>query len=291
MNFSYLILVLKKDLELRFQLLDTPVTELWVERMNQRNAWPLDHPDRFYGFNSQEQEQTRALEQIQNCVDIINAHSPVIQRKLTDINDQDTLNYLHNIFEQYHGLLDQQDHVFWMQAPNEVKKALAELNLAVHRCESTSRHSRPRIVCTWFGMPKTKTIPKNYFYQYGHLCPPFGTVCLNYVEIGKTLEDLAQDNDKYIGDEAFKPFDHYSSDFVVRLFEESVDEVSEKIKSMKKYYLSQQEFFHKNNITEFNDEKLLPFRLPVAQLIETMPREKLLSEIQQQQYVKQVILQ
>lgn len=291
MDFSYLIVTLKDSLELRFRLLDTPVTHLWVERMNIRERWPLDHPDRFYGFDSLEQEQQRALTQIQKCVDVINSHQPIIERTLTDINDQDTLNYLHSIFEQYHGLLDQQNHEFWLSAPDSVKKSLAELNLAVHRCESTYRTNRPRIVCTWFGMPKTNTVPQEYFYRYGQLCPPFGSVCLNYVEIGKTLEDLTQDNDKYISDDAFKPFNYYSADFVIRFFEETLDEVSEKLKSMKQYYLSHQDFFSNQGITEFNDPRLLPHRLPVAQLVETMPREDLLQQIQRQQYITQVSLE
>ena len=291
MDFSYLILTLKDNLELRFRLLDTPVAQLWVELMKKKDTWALDHPDRFYGFNSLEQEQQRALAQIQLCIDNINSHCPIIERTLTDIGDQDTLNYLHNIFEKYHGLLDQQTHDFWINAPESVRKSLAELNLAVHRCESTHRNNRPRIVCTWFGMPKTNTMPREYFNQYGHLCPPFGSVCLNYVEIGKTLEDLTQDNDKYISDKAFKPFNYYSADFVVRFFEESLDEISKKLKSMKQYYLSHQDFFQSHGITEFNDSKLLPFRLPVAQLVETMSREELLRRIQQQQYVTQVRLE
>lgn len=291
MDFSYLIITLKGNLELRFRLLDTPVAQLWAELMKKKDAWVLDHPDRFYGFNSLEQEQQRALAQIQLCVDTINAYCPIVERNLTDVSDQDTLNYLHNIFEKYHGLLDQQTHDFWINAPESVRKSLAELNLAVHRCESTHGSNRPRIVCTWFGMPKTNTIPREYFYQYGHLCPPFGSVCLNYVEIGKTLEDLTQDNDKYISDEAFKPFNYYSADFVVRFFEESLDEIGNKLKSMKQYYLSHQDFFQSHGIAEFNDSKLLPFRLPVAQLVETMSREELLHQIQQQQYITQVRLE
>jgi len=291
MDFSYLIVVLKNNLELQFRLLNTPVTELWLDRMIKRESWPLDHPDRFYGFNSAEKEQQRALSQIQNCIDTINSHSPIIQRTLTDIHDQDTLNYLHNIFEKYHGLLNQQNHEFWLEAPESVRKSLAELNLAVHRCESAYRTNRPRLVCTWFGMPKTNTIPQEYFYRYGQLCPSFGTVCLNYVEIGKTLEDLTKDNDKYIGDDAFKPFNYYSADFVIRFFEETAEEIDEKIKSMKQYYLSHRDFFYKQGITEFEDSRLMPFRLPVAQLVETMPRDKLLDLIQQQQYVTQVRLQ
>jgi hypothetical protein len=122
------------------------------------------------------------------------------------VHDQDTLNYLHNIFERYHGLLYQQNSEFWMSAPDRVRTALADLNLAVHRCETAQSAQNTRLVCTWYGQPKQYTMPLTMQQQYGTTNPPWGSVCLNYCEIGKTLEDLARDNDCYIGDDAFRPF-------------------------------------------------------------------------------------
>jgi hypothetical protein len=45
-----------KDLLLKFRLRDTPVANLWIDRMQSRGDYPLDHPDRFYGFGTLEQE-------------------------------------------------------------------------------------------------------------------------------------------------------------------------------------------------------------------------------------------
>jgi hypothetical protein len=53
-----------QDLQLDFQVLDTPVAKLWVERMQQRMAWPMDDAQRFYGFDSAEIEESRALKKI-----------------------------------------------------------------------------------------------------------------------------------------------------------------------------------------------------------------------------------
>jgi chaperone required for assembly of F1-ATPase len=89
-----------------------------------RDPYPLDHLDRFYGFNSLEQEESHALKLIQASIDTINNYKPVITRQITTVADQDTLNYLHSIFEQYHGLLDQQSQEFFKTAPPEVKMAL-----------------------------------------------------------------------------------------------------------------------------------------------------------------------
>jgi hypothetical protein len=279
-----------KDLTLTFTVLDNPLAELWLKRMSLRDQYPLDHPDRFYGFNTREQEEAKALSMIQANIDTINNYSPIVTRQLTAVDDQDTLNYLHNIFERYHGLLDKQDQEFFINASAEVKTALADLNINVHRCESVARGNRPRFVCTWYGLPKTESLSDDLL-QYGTLNPKFGSVCLNYCEIGKTLEDLTQDRDNYIGDEAFKPFNLYSADFNVRMHEETVAYTADKIMRMRDYYLEHRNFFHDRGYPSFQDSRLLPLRFPVAQLVETMPREQLLEEIQQRQYVTKVYLE
>jgi hypothetical protein len=289
--FLYIDLKGQDTLTLKFQLLDNPFTPLWLERMSARGDYPLDHPDRFYGFNSQEEEIKRAEFYIQRCINTINEYRPIIKRPFTHYQDQDCLNYLHSIFEQYHGLLDHQDTEFWNQAPLAVQQSLAELNLAVHRCEAVNRGSHPRFVCTWYGMPKTLHLPQEHMLKYGTISTFFGTVYLNYCEIGKTLEDLTVDRDNYISDEAFKPYDFYSADFVVKFWDDEVKETRERLDNMKTYYNNHREFFTSRGYTKFDDPRLLPLKYPVAQLIETMPREQLLKEIQQRQHVAKVYIQ
>jgi len=279
------------DLKLDFNIFDNPVAQSWVDCMLAKDQYPLDHPDRFYGFNSIEQEQARALAMIHASIDTINNHSPIITRQITTVDDQDTLNYLHNIFERYHGLLDLQDQEFFVNAPAAVKEALADLNINVHRCEAVARGNRPRFVCTWYGLPKTKTLSTELIAEYGTLNPKFGSVCLNYCEIGKTLEDLTQDKDNYIGNEAFRPFNYYSADFNVRLHEETVSYASEKLSRMQEYYNQHRDFFFEHGYTTFQDPRLLPMRFPVATLAETMPRAQLIKEIQQRQYVTKVYIE
>ena len=280
-----------EDLTLQFRILTNPIAELWQERMSQRHAWPLDHPRRFYGFDSAKIEAERAVAEINRCVAIINQYQHIAHRVLTDVHDQDTLNYLHNIFERYHGLLDQQNSEFWMSAPDSVRTALADLNLAVHRCETAQTEPRPRLVCTWYGQPKQYTLPTVIQQQYGTTNPAWGSVCLNYCEIGKTLEDLARDRDLYIGDDAFRPFSYYSSDFVVRFFEHDALTLDNTRASMQQYYNTHQEFFHSRGFESFDDTRLQPLRFPVAQLIEAMPRAQLLQEIAARQQVSHIQIQ
>lgn len=274
------------DLTLRFQIRNSPLAELWVDRMAQRNAWPLDHPDRFYGFGTPVAERDRAIADIQRCIATINSHEEIIHRPFE--YTQDCLNYLHNIFERYHGLLDQQNTPYWQQAPEPVRKALAELNLAVHRCESVAAGARPRFVCTWFGMPKTHRLAPELQGVYGDWRIKFGTVYLNYCEIGKTVEDLAHDNDKYIGDDAFRPFDHYSADFNVSFHDRDLSEI---YGSVQRYIDEHRDFFLAHNITGVYNIKAQPLRFPVAELVYSGNREELLFQIARRQWIHDIIIE
>lgn len=268
---------------LDFEIRNTPVADLWVERMHHRSAWPLDHPDRFYGFGTLEQEQQTAERLIKQCIETINNHTALIKRPFEW--SQDCLNYLHNIFEIHHGLLDQQTSEIWQSAPSTVRQALAELNLAVHRCETAMQPPCPRFVCTWFGMPKTHQLDPELQGVYGDWHIKFGTVYLNYCEIGKTVEDLAQDNDKYIADDAFRPFSHYSADFNVQFHDQ---DLSTKYEQIQRYIDQHQDFFVAKNITSVYNVQAQPLRFPVADLIYSGNRDKLVAEIAQRQWVSNV---
>ena len=274
------------DLELKFKIRSTPVAELWVERMQARGHCPLDHPDRFYGFGTPAQEQARAVEYIQSCIAIINSHEVIIHRPFE--YTQDYLNYLHNIFEQHHGLLDQQTGDYWSRAPDPVRKALADLNLAVHRCESVRSGANPRFVCTWYGMPKTHQLDQALQDQYTASEVKFGTVYLNYCEIGKTAEDLANDNDKYISNDAFRPFDHYSADFNVQFYDQ---DLTERYGKVQQYIDQHRDFFLAHSITNVYNTQARPQRFPVADLIYTGNRDQLLADIAKRQWVQQVTIE
>jgi hypothetical protein len=281
-----LLIHLSQGLTLQFQIRPTPLADLWVERMQARGSYPLDHPDRFYGFGSQLEERIRAKIMIEQCIKIINQHEAIIEREFDW--SQDSLNYLHNIFERYHGLLDQQTSEYWQHAPVVVQQALAELNLAVHRCEIVLQGSHPKFVCTWFGMPKTKKLVPAQLAQWGETQIKFGTVYLNYCEIGKTVEDLAHDNDAYIGEDAFHPFGHYSADFHVAFFNH---DLSVKEPSMQQYIDQHQDFFLAHGITSVYNAIAQPLRFPVADLQYTGCPQELIQEITRQQRVLKVTIQ
>ena len=290
MSSTYLHIEFNHDFELKFRLLDSPIATLWIERMQSRGNYPLDHPGRFYNFDAHEEEIARAETMIRQCISTINQYQYIIDRPFTNVYDQDLLNYLHNIFERYHGMLDQQEHDFWNTAPENIRIALADLNLCVHRCESVARSHNPRFVCTWYGMPKTEKLPVEQVLEHASLHTRFGTVYLNYAEIGKTLADLATDNDCYIADEMFQPFNHYSADFSVKFFNTTQTEIDQKLQKIKQYFDQHREFFQQHGYTEYSHPKILPYNFPVAELETDLTPDEILAQIAARQFVTQIYI-
>lgn len=273
------------DYKLDFNLEPSPIAQLWLEKMEQRYQWALDDPRRFYGFVDRDSALDDAEQRLRHCIQVINSHEKIIEKDWTSVDDQDYLNYLHNIFERYHGLLDQQNTEWWHRAPDSVRKALADLNICVHRAESAAKQNRPRFVCTWFGMPKNSMLSQDVIEQYGTICYEFGGVYLNYVEIGKTVEDLSEDDDRYIGDSAFQPFLRYSADFNVRFYDSMAD-----IAKVYRYFESHRQFFESKGIRSFDDYRSMPRRYKVAQLCSELDRESILSAIAQRQHITDIYL-
>jgi hypothetical protein len=232
------------------------------------------------------EDTQHAIDHINQQIDIINQHQLIIDRRITDVNDQDTLNYLHHVFENYHGLLDQQHHEFWQQAPEPVRQALARLNTAVHRCESVSRNHARRAVITYYGLPKKHSLV-DHDYDLIERDWKFGTVHLCYVEIGKTLFDLSQDDDQYISDEAFKPWNHYSADFVIQFNHSGPDSTQHKENLMWRYYDQHRDFFQSRGFDRQHPALKMGV-FPVADLITDQDPDMIVERLRSRQHVNRV---
>lgn len=274
---------------LEFSLHQNTITKRWQDKilLAQALEYPIDDPNRFYGFDPPEVEKVKALALINNCIDQINSHRAIIDRKLESVDDQDTLNYLHHIFEEYHGLLDQQGTEFWKSCPPYVQKALANLNVYVHRCESAVDND-PRVVVTYYALPKACFLEESD-YELFTPYTKFGDLYLNYVEIGKTLSDLWHDKDQYIHDDAFQPFRRFSADFAVRFYDTDIEKQDQKIKETWRYFDEHAGFFHSLGYQR-GDPRLMPFGvLPLGKLIYD-DREAVIRNVKTRQQIKAVRL-
>ena len=214
-------------------------------------------------------------------------HDPIIERSISRVDDQDTLNYLHSMFEQYHGQLG--EPTGWFEsAPEPVQRAIAELNVLVHRCESLVRGAKPRLVCTYYRMPKQDCLAwSDYDLMTDHTA--FGDLCLNYCEIGKTLEDFWRDQDDYVTAQTFKPFRYFSADFNVRLYELSAEELQYQRTGIAEYYDANREQFESAGIRDRRHPHLKAGTIVVAQLIPEH-RDKALTVFAEHSYVSSIEL-
>jgi hypothetical protein len=266
---------LQDELVVKYNLRNTPITKKWIERViaAQQLSYVIDDPKRFYGFDSLENLQSAALKTINDLIVTLNQYTQ-IDYQLTSVHDQDTLNRLHHVFESEHGLLDAKS------TDNRFKEHLCNLNLCVHRCESIARGAHPRHVVTYFGLPKTQTLSEDD-YNYFESQITFGTVYINYAEIGKTLHDLMLDNDNYIDPAAFQPFTHYSADFVVKFWNDENADLHDKLA----HYYDQNKDFFQSLGHSWLDLKRSVGSIPVADLDYT---GDILVDLQQRQFVKAV---
>jgi len=290
-----LILTFGYDFQLAFDIHNTSIAARWVEALQAAQAfpYPIDDPKRFYGFEDPAIEQANALARINKTIETINSYDQLIvppryKGPLTDCNDQDQLNYLHHIFEVFHGVLDQH-HEFYLSAPPNVRKALGDLNTDVHRCESAARGNKPRLVLTWYGLPKTRQYTEEDFALITNDFR-FGEVYVNYVEIGKTLEDLCVDRDNYIHPAAFRPLLNFSADFTIKFFDANPQEAHNLREKAWQYYEDHYDEFVNLGYGCNNLYSLEPGRIPVATLNSDLSQEEILAAIRNRQHVTKVEL-
>jgi hypothetical protein len=276
----------QQEFSLDFKLRNYPIVDRWANKLLIANKkYKIDDPDRFGGFGSFKDQAQIAIEKINANIEIINQFKTIVDRKLTTVEDQDTLNYLHHIFEVYHGLLDQQTHEYWKSAPPEVRRAIANINTLVHQCEGINENChRPHHFVTWYSLPKIDMLFDNEYELFEDDIKE-GTVYLLYTEIGKTLEDLAIDNDTYIFDEAFKPFRHYSADFVVNFWDSDPEQLIQERVKIKEYYDKHKDFFLDRGLG-WGHPYLTNGLLPLADLVNAP--ENYLEILHTHQYVKSV---
>lgn len=260
-----------------YKLRDNSVVPKWIERVQLAQAlgYQIDDPKRFYGFDSRDKQITDALNNLNKLLDKLEFfyHIP-IERRINSVDDQDTLNYLHHIFEVEHGLLNEK------QLNPHFQKQISDLNILIHRCESIQKGNYPRHVVTYFGLPKTETLDVQDYESFDN-STRLGTVYLNYVEIGKTLYDLMCDNDHYIDSRAFKPFRHYSADFVVRFWDDDGKKLK---KDLQKYYFEHENFFLELGYT-WPALSMSAGSVPLADIVE---QHNVLENLKTHQFVKAV---
>lgn len=278
----------RTDFDLTFELLNISLAQKWLKHLDffVRSGQPWDDPKRFYNFPDNEYSEPIVASRLQELVDIINTYAPnLIDRTITSPVSQDDLNYLHHIFEVYHGLYDQQNNnEFFKQAPKQVQDALGDLNIWIHRYETLG--GVPRFVATWKYKPYRDLFTDDEF-QYFDLEKQWGDLSLNYCEIGKSLYDLWHDNDQYIFPEAFQPHHHYCFDFNVGFTDEPQLYYNDLKQKIWNYFDNHTEFFNKLGYKKY-DPKLSLGSITIAKIVTNESKSTVIENISKHQCFKSI---
>jgi hypothetical protein len=204
----------------------------------------------------------------------------MFKRKLTDINDQDTLNYLHWVFEISHGQLDSwlSNSLFQTKDAERLRFSLSQINQTVHRCESNS----PKIRVVYFDLPKIKQFSEED-YKLFTTNSEFGGVYTLYADVGKNLESFAIDDDVYVDD--FVPNLHYSVDFQIKFYD--TDGI-EKQRTSQEYLEKNLQYFLDKGYTK-DDPRLTVGAIKIAQL-KYSNRQQVLDEIKDYDNIQSIFV-
>ena len=245
--------------DLNFKFHHNNFTKKWQKQflVSQQRQDPISEPWAIYGNNFWTEE--KIVEHINHWMQRCNDIKPgLFDCVLTDINDQDKLNYIHSIFELNHGKLDEwlTNPLFQTPEGPQLRDALSKVNQAVHRVESTTM----KIRVVYFDTPKTETFQKQD-YELFTTAREFGGLYTLYADVGKNLESLAEDDDDHHHD--LVPNLHWSSDFVVRF----VDEDGKNIKHMVENYIKDNQQMIQNKGYAIDDVRLTPGAIKLANLL------------------------
>ena len=264
-----------KYFDLNFKLLDNPFVEKWIECVMeaQKKGYPISEPWAMYNLNSSfngnflKDNLNRLIKEV-DCVHELFGFS------IGDINDQNTLNKIHAIFEDNHGKLDEwKANPLFNNKPDSFRKNLSEINQFVHACESFNGSPKIRIV--WFDLPKHKKFTDEDYSLFTNK-RSFGSLYHLYCDVGKNLESLAIDNDDHHHD--IVPNLHYSADCVVYFHEDNDEQVTTLEDKYSAYIIENKEYIESNGYMP-DSKQLTTGRIELASLETDMTEHEIMNKI------------
>ena len=227
----------------------------------------------------------RKVKFINYHIDVCNGFVPnMFDKKLTDVQDQDTLNYIHSIFELHHGQIDEWlENPLFKEHPTKLRESLSHINQTVHRAESHNKNAYIRVV--YFDLPKDYIFEADDYKLFTDTIE-FGGVYTLYADVGKNLESLSQDNDDHHHD--FVPNLHYSVDFAIRFFDLPIQEVEKRQQLYNQFFQNNLDYFESKGYY-WGDPKLTTGAIKLAQLI-YRDKQEILDEIKKYNNIQSVFL-
>jgi hypothetical protein len=167
---------------------DNPFVHKWVKELQ----WCLDNCE----FNQQEafsslltSDESRQI--LTNACITINKYLKNFIDIKPNEDSQEYFNYLHSKFEQLNGKFGKPTRLFAV-ANSELKSAIRNLNLFVHRVERSKLNDRDFYISFHKDKYRRFLLAEND-YQFFEFKSPPGTLFLHYAELGKEFINLYED--------------------------------------------------------------------------------------------------
>jgi len=203
---------------LYFELLNNSVAKKWFDEL--KLNYEIYESERFYNYPGSHKNEDWYVNEINNQIDIVNDHDNIIKYKFDPNADQQSMNILHKQFENLRGELESRT-AWYDSVPKNVRIAVDRFNVLIHEYEAVLHnnelgfeHPYAESVCTFKNRPRHTLADEDY-----KLFTPlyeFGTVYVNYCEVGKTILDVYFDKDHHVGDDNIRPQNYYSADFKIK---------------------------------------------------------------------------
>lgn len=211
-----------RELSLFFSPFDTPIARRYVDALRECavKGFPIKDPDRFYNFPGTHKNAAWIVGELNRCIAEINQKGKdVIPHRANVQMEQALLNLLHSYFEKLRGSV-LKPSPFYEEATPSTKRAIDDLNLLIHRYEDFQRSEiraakrlRPfaQAVLTFAGpVPRYPLHDEDYIHFNRKVV--FGSLYINYCELGKPIWDVFKDKDEFVGDSNIRPLKYYSAD-------------------------------------------------------------------------------
>jgi hypothetical protein len=290
MQYATLRLSKKTDhgdyFDFKFKLLENTFVPKWIDRVleAQQNQYPISEPWAIYNLNDS-MDETFIKNNLNRLMREVDSVEELFGIQIESLNDQDTLNKIHSIFEKHHGKLDEwKNNPLFKDKPDHFRKNLSEINQFVHACEDSNGPKKIRVV--WFDLPKTKTFSDEDYKLFTNQ-RSFGSLYHLYADVGKNIESLAEDNDDHHHDVV--PNLHYSADCVVFFGGRDEKTVEEIEKKQQDFVIRNQDYLASKGY-QVDDPRLTTGKIELARLETDLTQDELLSELKNFNHIQSFFL-
>lgn len=267
----------KQDFRVRYETYSSDIAKRWAKALQAQCKINTNvaEPDRLYGFPNQRWTERKIVDELNECIEIINSHKIVINHHAFEGMPRQQLNHLHHYFENLRGgILSPTE--FWNTADQNTREALNRFNIVIHRAEdfynsNISKKIQPRTVCTF--LDRERHFLKNEDYKHFTMARKFGEVYINYCEVGKPIYDVYRDNDDVVGEDNIRPLRYYSADFSLYFYDKNQEEVKKFMTGLDQWWDSNAKHLKELGF-EKHDPKNAIGLIPVAKIKQNWESEQ-----------------